>query len=179
VITRTTLKALWLAGGGVIATWLAVSPNHGVTTTPPTTTAPRPAASTEITAEEFNSQAEKIRSRTNAIKLQQSTRNLFRFNTPKNSGKAVAPDAAPAGGAVVDLPAPELPPTPVLTLSGVAERKTPEGPRRTAVISSDGQVYLAGVGDSVAGRFTVVTIDPEAVVLRDAEGTDLRLIMGP
>jgi hypothetical protein len=111
VITRTTLKTLWLAGGGAIATWLAVFPNHGVTTTPSTTTVTRPSATTtEITANEFDSQTEKIRSRANAIKLQQSTRNPFRFNTPKSAGKpgrraarlaTVEPHvAAPSAGAI-------------------------------------------------------------------------------
>ena len=30
-MTRTTLKALWFGGGGVLATWFAVSPNTGRT----------------------------------------------------------------------------------------------------------------------------------------------------
>ena len=179
MITRTTLKALWLAGGGVVATWLAVSPNHSVPVTSPASPAQRPSAKTEVTAEEFNAQAEKIRSRTNAIALQQSTRNPFRFNAPKRAGKpaprAEAPDTA-AGG---DTDAALRPAAPVLTLSGVAEKKTPDGPRRTAVISGEGQIYLAGVGDLVAGRYTVVAIDPEAVVLRDAAGVELRLAMRP
>jgi hypothetical protein len=38
-------------------------------------------------------------------------------------------------------------------------------------------VYLVGEGDSVAGRYTVVTIDPEAVLLRDAAGVEQRLVL--
>ena len=52
----------------------------------------------------------------------------------------------------------------MLKLSGIAQKAG----KRTAIISGDGQVYLVGEGDSVAGRYTVVTIDPEAVLLRDA-----------
>jgi hypothetical protein len=61
-------------------------------------------------------------------------------------------------------------------LSGVAEKRTPQGTRRTAVISGEGQLYLVGVGERVAGRYTVVSIDPEAVILRDASGAELRLV---
>jgi hypothetical protein len=49
--------------------------------------------------------------------------------------------------------------------------------RRTAVISGDGQMYFVSEGDSVAGRYTVSRIDPEAVVLRDADGAELRLVL--
>lgn len=179
MITRTTLKTLWLAGGGVVATWLAVSPNHSGPATSPAPPAQRPSAKAEITAEEFNAQAGKIRSRTNAIALQQSTRNPFRFNAPRRAGqpasRAETSDATVAG----DTDVAPTPAAPMLTLSGVAEKKTPDGPRRTAVISGEGQIYLAGVGDLVAGRYTVIAIDPEAVVLRDAAGVELRLVMRP
>ena len=30
MMTRTTLKALWVGGGGILATWIAVAPNHAV-----------------------------------------------------------------------------------------------------------------------------------------------------
>ena len=68
---------------------------------------------------------------------------------------------------------PAVPAGPVLRLSGVAQK---DG-IRTAIIAGDGQVYLVGEGDSLAGRYTVVKIDPEAVLLRDASGAEQRLIL--
>lgn len=177
VMTKSTLKALWLGGGGVLATWLAVAPNQGAPSS--ATTAARSAMTRGPTAEDLNAQADRLRSRTNAVALRPSTRNPFRFNASRSAPPQVdrfdaSRTAAPAA-MTPSLPAAPLPPP--LTLSGVTEKRTPQGPRRTAVISGAGQLYLAGVGDTVAGRYTIVTIDPEAVVLRDENGDELRLVL--
>jgi hypothetical protein len=68
---------------------------------------------------------------------------------------------------------PAAPPAPDLKLSGV----TQTAGRRTAVITSGNQLYIVSEGDSLAGRYTVVTIDPEAALLRDADGSELRLVL--
>jgi hypothetical protein len=68
-------------------------------------------------------------------------------------------------------------PRPTLKLDGVAERKTANGTSRTAILSGDGQLYLVGAGESVAGRYVVAVVDPDAVVLRDATGLELRLTL--
>jgi hypothetical protein len=68
---------------------------------------------------------------------------------------------------------PIAPAGPVLKLSGIAQKAG----TRTAILSGDGQIYLVGEGESVAGRYTVVTIDPEAVLLRDAAGVEQRLVL--
>ena len=73
--------------------------------------------------------------------------------------------------------APVAPPAPSYTLSGIAERNTPEGRKRTAVISGAGQLYLVGEGEMVDGRYLVVRVDPEAVLLRDQTGTELSLVL--
>ena len=62
---------------------------------------------------------------------------------------------------------------PILRLSGIAQK----GGKHTAIISGEGQIYLVGEGDSVTGRYTVITIDPEAVLLRDAAGGEQRLVL--
>ena len=73
--------------------------------------------------------------------------------------------------------APLAPPAPPYTLAGIAERNTPEGRKRTAVISGEGQLYLVTEGEIVGGRYTVVRIDPEAVLLRDQTGAEASLIL--
>ena len=171
MMTKTALKALWLGGGGLVATWFAVTPNQGVPTSPPTALQ-KPAAPEEPSADELRAQAQRLRERTRAVTLSESTRNPFRFNGSKVTAGPRESGAPPAIVAPIAPPAPLPPP---LTLNGVTGKETPDGLRRTAVLSGDGQLYFVGEGDSVAGRFTVVKIDPEAVVLRDASGLETRL----
>jgi hypothetical protein len=171
VMTKTTLKALWLGGGGVLATWLAVTPNQVMPTSTPAAVQ-RPEMPREPSADDLRAQANRLRGRTDAVTLRESTRNPFRFNAPKS----VAPPRVPSAPAAEVEPAP--PPAavpPPLTLNGVTGRQTPDGLQRTAVISGEGQMYFVSEGDSLAGRYTVVKVDPEAVVLRDASGAELRL----
>jgi hypothetical protein len=176
VITKSTLKAV-IAGGGVLATWFAVGPNQGA---PAPVAAPveRAAAAHETAANDLSVLAKKLRERGNAGALRASTRNPFRFGT----GKTPPPSAHVSGSsmpppATIAPSVPMAPPAPSYTLSGIAERNTPEGRKRTAVISGAGQLYLVGEGEMVAGRYLVVRVDPEGVVLRDQTGTELSLVL--
>lgn len=171
-MTRTTLKALWFGGGGILATWLAVSPNQGVPASSPAT-AVRPASVTEPTAEELNAQATRLRDRTAAVTLRPSTRNPFRFSSPKSAARSSAPPERGVQSAALEPTLSATPPATVLKLSGIAQKAG----KRTAIISGDGQIYLVGEGDSVAGRYTVIKVDPEAVLLRDAAGAEQRLVL--
>ena len=171
MMTRTTLKALWFAGGGVLATWLAVSPTNS---SPSASTAPavqRSASQAQLTAGELNAQAARLRERTAAVQLRPSTRNPFRFSSPKT---AAPPDVERGVQLPLVEPAAQIAPSAsAVTLSGIARNAG----TRTAIISADGRVYLAREGDSVAGRFTVIAIDAEAVLLRDATGGEQRLAL--
>jgi hypothetical protein len=171
MMTRTTLKALWFGGGGVLATWLAVSPNQGVHPSSPAFSAQPPAAATQPGAEQLNAQAERLRQRTAAVGLRESTRNPFQFSS-KPSGARVAHDRG-VEPMVLTPPVPAIPPPPMLTLSGVAQKAG----KRTAIITSNGQIYLAGEGDSFGGHFTVIKIDPSTVLIREAAGAEQRLVL--
>lgn len=170
-MTRTTLKALWFGGGGILATWLAVSPNHGVPAQSPAAAVRRPAIEKEPTAEELTSQASRLRNRTGAAALRPSTRNPFKYSSTRSAAPSARRERSIEAAAIAAVPA--APVGPVLKLSGIAQKAG----KRTAIISGDGQIYLANEGDSVAGRYTVVTIDPEAVLLRDATGAEQRLVL--
>ena len=169
-MTRTMFKALWFSGGGVLATWLAVSPdanNIAATTSP---SAVRPSSSpTHATAEELNTQANRLRERTTAVTLRPSTRNPFTFNTRKTAPAASREPVEPA--ALTSVAA--APVALELKLAGVALTAG----KRTAIISGDGQMYLAGEGESVAGRYTVVKVDADAVHLLDPAGIEQRLVL--
>lgn len=169
MMTRTTLKALWFGGGGVLATWFAVAPNTAVGPVSPPHTVQ---ASAPKAFEELSVQATRLRERRAATTPHETTRNPFRFNTPR----PVTPPAAQRNLEAVpqiDAPAPVAPPQPLLTLSGMAQKSG----RRTAIITGGGQLYLVAEGDTVAGLYTVVQIEPEAVLLRDAAGTEQRLLL--
>jgi hypothetical protein len=172
-MTRTTLKALWFGGGGILATWIAVSPAQDVPVTTPTTAVRRPAVGIEPTAEQLNEQATRLRDRTRAVTLRPSTRNPFRYASPKSSAASRAARAPGEQPMVIEPTIPTAPPPPALKLSGVAQKAG----KRTAIIYGDGQIYLVGEGESVAGRYTVINVDPEAVLLRDASGAEQRLVL--
>ena len=173
MMTRTTLKALWVGGGGVLATWLAVAPNTGVPAAAPIAAAQRQASPSEPTARELNAQAARLAGRMNAAKLLPSTRNPFRFSPPKHVPQPEPLRQLRPQPSVAEPAIPVASIGPVLKLSGIAQT----GGKHTAIISGEGRVYLVGEGESVGGRFTVIAIDPEAVLLRDSSGAEQRLIL--
>src|SRR4051812_4527859 len=73
VITKTTFKAL-VAGGSVLATWLAVGPNHAGAPTSTSLSNQRPTSTREIPGEELNAEATRLRQHV-AGELRPSTRN--------------------------------------------------------------------------------------------------------
>ncbi len=106
-------------------------------------------------------------------------RNPFQFD-----GRQRASASARAGTPVrlspshgVSSLAPGLPPErPPMQLSGVAEDPGPQGPVRRAVIAAANELFLAGVGDLVLGRFRVTRIDAEAVELEDLQGGPMTIL---
>jgi hypothetical protein len=68
---------------------------------------------------------------------------------------------------------------PVLQLIGLAERQTPEGRVRTAMLATDASELIFAVeGDRVLGRYEVRRIGSEAVELAESDtGRVRRLIL--
>ena len=170
-MTKSTLKAL-LGAAGVLAAWLAVSPNSMTPGTSRAAVAEPPVALHESTAENLAAQEARLRDHTGGVPPGSSTRDPFRFGSGKSPSTMPQPGSAAAPVVPTALPAPA---GPSLALSGIAERKTPLGNRRTAIISGDGQLYLVTEGEIVAGRYRVVTVDSDAVTLSDDNGTEIRL----
>jgi hypothetical protein len=171
MMTRTAFKALWFGGGGVLATWLAVSPTPATPAAAPTNGVQSAASSREPTAEGLDAQAERLRERVKAVEFRPSTRNPFRFSSPRPSVPRSASLNPDVRAIALDSAVPSVPRAPRLTLSGVA---TTAGKRR-AVITSEGQIYLVGKGDSFAGRYTVIEVESDAVLIRDGADTEQRL----
>jgi hypothetical protein len=94
--------------------------------------------------------------------------------TPRAGGVGASPEPVPGAA---DLPvAPLPPPPPALSLIGIAEHQTPEGLRRTAIITSGGELYMAGPNEAVAA-YRVVSVGSDAVELHDAAGSSLVLAL--
>lgn len=176
MMTKTTLKALWFGGGGLIATWLAVTPGQNAPAAATASAVQRSTAASELTAEDLRVQADRLRHRVNAAAARQTQRNPFRFNTPKPAASTMSAAVPPMPPSMAAPVAAALS-APRLKLDGIAEKNTPVGPSRTAIISGEGQMYLVRAGDVFAGRFTVVSVDSEAVLLRDAIGVELQLTL--
>jgi hypothetical protein len=165
-----------VAGGGLLAAWLATAANTvGVTPAP---AAPEVRVAPDPLLAEVQAQASRLRERLSATTSPATpTRNPYRFASPvpPRAGGA-GPDPAPVSGSA-DLPvAPLPPPPPVLSLIGIAEHHTPEGPRRTAIITSGGELYMAGPNEAVAA-YRVVSVGSDAVELHDAAGSSLVLAL--
>ena len=164
-MTKSALNTLWLTGGGLVATWFAVTPMSTVAVDPANDASARRAAQVS-TIDAVKTAQLKVH---HTAALKPVTRNPFAFGRPPVAihARAVVPPAAVVTEPVAIEPS--------LTLSGIAAQKAVGGSRRTAIISGDSQLYLVTEGDMVAGRYRVVTVGEDNVVLRDDAGRELRL----
>lgn len=106
-----------------------------------------------------------------------SGRNLFQFSAPRPRAASAPP---PAARAALSEAAPLAPPPPAFKLSGIAEDPGPDGPVRTAIISSPPQLFLVKEGEMVTARYRVSRISVDVVELVDVStNVSLRLAMKP
>lgn len=170
------------AGGYVIvlallAAWLAsasgvIGQPGRVSKTPPRS---GDAIATDAIAFDVQAQAERLKQRLATAPVpQQPIRNPFVFYSrpaaPPRAAEAPRP-LPPASEPLI----PDVPPEPELTLIGVAEEKKEQGIVRTALLSGPGEeLLMAGVGQTVLGRYKVTAISSEAVELREMSTDRIR-----
>src|SRR5262245_29560763 len=97
-------------------------------------------------------------------------RNVFAFRA--RAAAAPAPTSAPSRPIIVEPP--PVPPGPSFKLVGIAEDDGPDGPIRTAFISSDGQLLMVKEGERIANRYDVTHITPDVVELTDVADNTVR-----
>ena len=162
--------ALWGAGAALLAAWLssAAGTTPGVVPAPPPAGGPAPLQTSPPPVERIDLDREVARM---TVYLEQAprprpvVRNPFILAPRGSAGAAPTPaPAVPAGWA--QAAAAQAAPLPV-SLAGIATDETPSGPLRTAILSVEGQVILAQVGDDLAGRYQVRRIEEDAVELFD------------
>jgi hypothetical protein len=156
--------------GGALAAWLAsaATSNRPVPRPIVIPTPPIDLRGAEL-ADEIARLRERLRPTTTPS---QPGRNLFTFRAARARAVA-APIAASAPAAITEaaVTQPSLPP---LKLAGIAEDSGPDGPIRTAIISTDGQLFMAKEGDTVTLRYRVAKISADVVELTDLSDNSVR-----
>lgn len=178
----TLLKAASLgSGAAVMAAWAATAPVAPPAADPPQARETRVAivpAALDAQVFEMEREATRLRARINvSVELREPERNPFEFRA-----RRVTPDPAPPRATREAVVMPVVPVAPInpFTLVGMAERETPDGPVRTAIVSGQGQLFLVGVGDAVTTRYVVRAISADVVELvDDASGESIRLALRP
>jgi hypothetical protein len=154
-------RTMALVGGGLLATWLASAASYrfGPPVTPAIPATPVAASPSQIEAE-----AARLRELlTPRTALAPAGRNPFRF-VPRV--EAIVPRTTPATDADTVI---RVPPAPPVKLVGVAESSSPgsAGPRRTAILTLEGRLFLAAEGEALEARYRVERVDAEAAELTD------------
>jgi hypothetical protein len=157
--------ALVLAAIGAGA-WLAITAGLGMSTPSPVVPdAPAPGTPLDPVIRSVQSQSGRLRAYLSSKPpLAPPLRDPFAFREPPRP-RGAARQASAASTAVALLSV--LSARPDLTLSGIAEDPSPDGPVRTAIISGMGQLFLVKEGETFGGRFEVVRIGADSVQMRD------------
>lgn len=164
----TARKAVFLGVGvALLASYFAAANMPSQEIEPARERPARAAIAPEALAVEVSSQASRLHTRLAQAPLPESNpRNPFSFGVAPR-----APQPRTIRAAVAEEPpvaAPTAPPPPALTLMGIAEETSPDGPRRTAVIGGEGDhLFIVREGDLLGGAYRVKKIGADAVELED------------
>jgi hypothetical protein len=158
--------------GAALLAWLAGAATSNHTIPPSIATGPAPI---EVRGAELANEIARLQERLRpGATPRQPGRNLFVFRAmaPRPPFGTPSPQHRPALAESLPLP----PALPSLKLAGIAEDAGADGPVRTAIISAQGQLYMAKEGENVTPRYRVAKISADVVELLDLDdGTTRRL----
>jgi hypothetical protein len=167
-LAMTAIRAAAYAGGGaLLVAWFAAAAGAPTQEGPPPrdpAAAIAPTSGSASLAADVQAQALRLRERmAQAPAPDEHARNPFSF-APVRAARAIPPPvAAAAAEPVVPIAA-----APALTLMGIAEETSPDGPHRTAVIGGPSDaLYMVVEGQRFADRYEVNAIGQDAVELKD------------
>ena len=150
---------------GLAGAWLVLALSACTSSSTPPAPAERAAAGTPLPGRDGLTVLEHRAQPSPALSA--TRRNIFRERdrvapAPPAGTRAEAPAEAAAANTLI-------PPAPLVTLLGLAEKT--EGGRlvRTAVISAGGELWMVKEGDTVAGRFRVGAVTADHVDLTDVQ----------
>lgn len=164
-----------VAVGGACAAWLAAAATSGTRDiAAPVESKPAPV---DVRGAALASEIAKLQDHLHPTATpSQPARNLFQFAAPRPQPAAAPIPIAPA--IAEPPPAAPIKVPPALKLDGIAEDQTPAGLVRTAIVTAQGQLFLAKEGESVTLRYRVDKISAEVVELTDlGDGTTIRLAL--
>jgi len=169
-----TKRVAWLVvGAGAVAVWLAAAATTGGRP-PQVVVAPKPAA-LDLQGDALAAEISRLHERLRPSAAPVQSRDLFRYvNRAAAKTSASAPTAAPAAPSMSPIePAANL----ALKLLGIAEDAGPDGPTRTAIISSAGALVFVTEGETVS-RYRTTRIAADVVEFTSVDdGTVLRLAL--
>ena len=159
--------------GVALAVWFAAASTAGrrpIVVNPAQRTTPVEVRGAELAAE-ISRLRERLHPTTQPLA---PTRNLFEFSrsTVRRPEIVTRPEVIEE----TQSSRPSAPPS--LRLVGIAEDEGTDGPVRTAIISSMGQLFFAKVGEEVTRRYRVENISGDAAVLTDVgDSSSLTLVL--
>jgi hypothetical protein len=165
-------------GGAAFAAWLYAAITPGRPAARPVRIAPSPI---DASGAELAGEIKRLHERLRPTSAPTApSRNPFAFgsNRRPSSSASARREAATLPLVSADLVARE-PVVPLPTLAGVAEDPGTDGLIRTAIISADGQVFLAKPGDTITDHgvtYEVGQVTAESVELIDLRDHSTRLI---
>jgi hypothetical protein len=174
-VIKMKRTATIVVGGAALLAWLAgaATSNHTIPSVVVSQPAPIEMRGAEL-ANEIARLQERLRP---SATPRQPGRNLFAFRAiaaPTPAAIVAVPPPRPASSASLPIG----PALPALKLAGIAEDAGADGPVRTAIISGEGQLYIAKEGENVTARYRVAKISPDVVELVDVgDGTIRRLAL--
>ena len=160
-----TRATAYVGLASVLVAWLAGAAGLSVTTSWPQSQAPRiETSATQALADEVQAQASRLRDRLAIAPIpREPLRNPFAFAL-----RTVRPGHASAAASKALQPVSGLPAEPPLQLVGVAERETPTGAVRTAMITADSdELFMLVEGDTLGARYRVKAVGADVVELTD------------
>ena len=174
----TALMGAWLSSASSTSPFPPDEPQVGSLVMPP------PAAESHVRLD-LDHEVSRLTARIETAPRPRSPgRNPF---TLGRRSRAEGPRDVATLGTLVPVEISEAPPAvvgwestamPSITLAGVGAERTPTGLRHTAVLASDGRVFLSHVGDEVMGRYQVRAVTAETASLLDREtGASLHLAL--
>ncbi|HEY7446344.1 MAG TPA: hypothetical protein VH701_28235 [Vicinamibacterales bacterium] len=151
--------ATWLGAGMLLAAWLAAAAAPSFAPVTGVETSDLRISEPDRQALALAAEAERLRQRLNIVAVRRPvTRNLFQF-APKTA-RVTAPQE-------IQVPLPIVPILPAVKLLGVAEDTIGASPRRTAILTLDGELLLVREGETFGARYRLTRVGADVAEIED------------
>ncbi|RPH57032.1 MAG: hypothetical protein EHM89_14540 [Acidobacteria bacterium] len=156
--------ATWLGGSMLLAAWLAAAAAPSFAPVPAVETSDQKVSEPDRQVLMLAAEAERLRQRLNIVAVRRPvTRNLFQF-------AAKAPHATPVSQEIL-APVSIAPIPPAVKLLGVAEDTIDANPRRTAILTVEGELLLVREGETFGARYRLTRLGADVAEIDDTTDT--------